>query len=71
VNIFDYWLAAIFIISMFAVYVEKKLNYPLGLYDGIVFCLIPPFIKRVRLWNNKWIGFDHKWKFVFFKRLDR
>lgn len=70
-NIFDYVLTIAFIISMLVIYIEKRLNYPLGFYDGIVLCLIPPFIKRVRLWSNKWIGFDNKWNFIFFKKLDR
>ncbi len=70
-NIFDYMLIATFIVSMLAIYIEKKLNYPLGFYDGIVLCLIPPFIKRIRLYDNRWIGFDSNWKFIFFKKLDR
>jgi hypothetical protein len=69
-NMINYWLIAAFVICMLAIYIERRLNYPLGLYDGIVLCLIPPFIKRVRLWNSKWIGFDNNWKFVFFKKLD-
>jgi hypothetical protein len=69
-NMINYWLIATFVICMLVIYIERKLNYPLGFYDGIVLCLIPPFIKRVRLWNSKWVGFDNKWKFIFFKKLD-
>lgn len=47
------------------------MNYPFGFYDGIVWCPIPPFVKRVRLWDNKWIGFDSKWKFVVVEKLDK
>lgn len=70
-NIFDYILVGAFIICMLAIYIEKKLNYPLGFYDGIVLCLVPPFIKRVKLWNNRWVGFDKNWKFIVFKKLDK
>lgn len=70
-NIYDYILIGTFVISTLAIYIEKKLSYPIGFYDGIVLCLIPPFVKRIRLWDNKWIGFDKNWKLVFFKKLDR
>lgn len=32
-----------------------------------VLCLFPPFIKRVRIYGDKWIGFDSEWKFMFLK----
>ena len=33
----------------------------------IVLCLFPPFIKRVRIYDHKWIGFDSEWKFMFLR----
>lgn len=69
-SIFDYILGIMFVIWILIIYIERKLNYPLGTYNGIVLCLIPPFIKRIRL-QGKWIGFNKEWKFVFFKKLDR
>ena len=33
----------------------------------MVLCLFPPFIKRIRIYGNKWIGFDSEWKFMFLK----
>lgn len=59
----------VFSIGMLAIYLENKFNYPFGFYDGIVFCIIPPFIKRIRI-KNKWIGFDENWRFIFFKELN-
>lgn len=65
----EYLLIIVFLISILAIYLEYKLSYPLGFYDGIVLCIIPPFIKRVRVSKNRWIGFDKNWKFVFIKEL--
>lgn len=45
------------------------LNYPIGFYNGIVLCIIPPFVKRVRIYKNRWTGFDKNWRFVFIKEL--
>lgn len=66
----EYLLIIIFIISVTAIIIEWKLNYPLGFYDGIVLCLIPPFIKRIRIYKNRWVGFDKNWKFIYMKELE-
>lgn len=58
-----------FIVALLAIIIEWKLKYPIGFYDGIVLCMIPPFIKRVRIDKNRWIGFDKNWRFVFIKEL--
>ncbi len=58
-----------FIISLVALIViilEWRMKYPLGA-TMIVICLIPPFIKRIRIYDHKWIGFDSEWKFMFLK----
>jgi len=65
----EYILIIIFLISILAIYLERKLNYPLGFYDGIVLYIIPPFIKRIRIYKNRWIGFDKNWRFVFIKEI--
>ena len=62
-------LIIFFFISILAIYLEWRFNYPFGKYDGMVTCLIPPFIKRVRIYG-KWIGFDKNWKFIFLRELD-
>jgi len=64
----EYLLIIIFLISILSIYLEWKLNYPLG-YNDMVLCIIPPFIKRVRIYKNRWIGFDKNWRFVFIKEL--
>lgn len=64
-----YLLIIVFLISILVIYLEYRLNYPIGFYDGIVLCLVPPFIKRVRIYKNRWIGFDKNWRFVFIKEL--
>lgn len=44
----EYILIIVFLISMLAIYIEWKLNYPLGFYDGIVMCMVPPFSQLPR-----------------------
>lgn len=45
---------------------EWRMKFLLGT-TMVVLCLIPPFIKRIRIHDNKWIGFDPEWKFIFLK----
>ena len=58
----------IFFIILVVILIEWKLNCPFG--TMVVLCLIPPFIKRVRLYGKKWIGFDSEWKFMFLKETE-
>lgn len=58
----------IFLVVFIVIIFEWRMKYPLGT-TNVVLCLIPPFIKRVRIYDHKWIGFDSKWKFMFLKEL--
>lgn len=49
-----------------AIILEWRMKYPLGA-TAIVLCIIPPFVKRIRIYGHKWIGFDSEWKFIFLK----
>jgi len=60
-------LLAVFITGMLVIYIEYKLDYPWGIYDGLVWMYIPPFLKRIRIFGY-WIGFSKEWKFMFFKK---
>ncbi len=33
----------------------------------MVLCLFSPFIKRIRIYGDKWIGYDHEWRFMFLR----
>lgn len=58
----------LFLLGLLICYLERKLNYPLGIYDGFVLFPLPPFIKRFRIFG-RWFGFSKEWKFLFFKRV--
>lgn len=58
----------IFLMTFVVIILEWRMKYPLGA-TMVVLCIIPPFVKRVRIYDNKWIGFDLEWKFVFMKEL--
>lgn len=64
----DIWFI-IFLIIFAIIILEWKFNCPFGA-TMVVLCIIPPFIKRIRIYDNKWIGFDPDWKLVFLKELD-
>ena len=65
----DYILIIIFCISTLAIYLEWRFNYPFGKTNRVVLCPIPPFLKRVRIYKNRYIGFDKDWRFIFMKEL--
>ena len=52
----DSMIMIIFFIILVTILIEWKLNCPFGT-TMMVLCPISPFIKRVRIYNNKWIGF--------------
>ena len=60
-------LLILFIIGILVIYIEYRLGYPWGIYDGMVWMIIPPFLKRIRIFGY-WIGFSKKWNFMFFKK---
>jgi len=62
-------LIVVFGIGLVIIWVEYKLGYPWGIYDGMVWMILPPFLKRIRIFG-RWFGFSKDWKFLFFKRLD-
>ena len=59
----------IFLIVFLIILIEWRLNFPFGT-TMMVLCPIPPFIKRVRVYGKKWIGFDSEWKFLFLKETE-
>ena len=61
-------LFIIFLGAFVVIIYEWRMKYPLGT-TKVVLCYIPPFIKRVRIYDHKWIGFDSDWKFIFLKEL--
>ena len=63
----DSMIMIIFFIILVIILMEWKLNFPFGT-TMVVLCPIPPFIKRVRIYDNKWIGFDSEWKLCFLRR---
>lgn len=56
----------IFFIALIVILIIWKAVCPRGT-TMMVLCLFPPFIKRVRIYGNKWIGFDSEWKFMFLR----
>jgi hypothetical protein len=56
----------IFLVALAVIILEWRMKFPLGT-TKVVLCLISPFIKRVRIYDHKWIGFDSEWKFMFLK----
>lgn len=56
----------VFLVAFAAIILEWRMKCPLGA-TMVVLCLFPPFIKRVRIYGNKWIGFDSEWKFMLLK----
>ncbi len=57
-------LLIIFLGTFVVIILEWITKYPLGT-TNVVLCF--PFIKRVRIYDHKWIGFDSEWKFMFLK----
>lgn len=63
-------LLSLFAISIVAVFLEAHMGFPFGKVRlPFVFCLIPPFIKRFRIFGY-WVGFDSNWKFLWLKKED-
>ena len=58
-----------FLVAFAVIILEWRMKCPLGA-TMVVLCLIPPFIKRIRTYDHKWIGFDPEWKFMFFKETE-
>lgn len=58
-----------FLVAFAVIILEWRMKCPLG-STMVVICLIPPFIKRVRIYDHKWIGFDSGWKFMFLKETE-
>lgn len=58
-----------FLVAFAVIILEWRMKYPLGT-TMVVLCLIPPFIKRVRIYGDKWVGFDSEWKFMFLKETE-
>ena len=59
-------MVIIFLVSLMAIILEWRMKYPLGT-TMVVLCIVPPFIKRIRIYSKKWIGFDSKWRFMLLK----
>ena len=64
-----YLYTGVFVFSVVIIWLEARFGYPFGVYDGMVWCIIPPFLKRIRIFGY-WVGFSSKWRFLFFKKGD-
>ena len=61
-------ISTLLTIGFFVILLEKYFDFPFGTIKlPFVFCFIPPFIKRFRIFGY-WIGFDNNWKFIWLKK---